>query len=110
MPDGLGGTRLAEIVLERRARRLVLAWRPHWHEKEIDPPPAMSEIPLVANVERLEFAYWGETEPGRPPAWLAGWEGPALPELVRLRLGFAKSDARHWPDLIAAPRLWQPDK
>ena len=34
--------------------------------------------------------------------------GPAIPQLVRIRLTFAKGDARHWPDMIVAPQLWSP--
>jgi hypothetical protein len=66
----------------------------------------LSEIVLAPDIERLEFAYRGEPEPGVKRDWLTVWEGPELPELIRVRLGFAEGRARTWPDLIAAPRLW----
>ena len=60
---------------------------------------------MIAGVARLEFAYWGSTSPDQPAAWQTQWDGPAPPELVRIRLVFAKGDRRRWPDLIAAPVL-----
>ena len=40
-----------------------------------------------------------------PAGWQVQWEGPAIPELIRLRLVFAEGDRRRFPDLIAAPQL-----
>ncbi|HEY4943388.1 MAG TPA: prepilin-type N-terminal cleavage/methylation domain-containing protein [Rhizomicrobium sp.] len=38
--------------------------------------------------------------------WQSGWRGQAdLPALVRLRVTFAKGDARQWPELFIAPRI-----
>jgi hypothetical protein len=56
-------------------------------------------------VARLEIAYWGSAAPDQAAAWQTEWDGPAPPELIRIRLVFPKIDKRRWPDLIAAPML-----
>lgn len=64
--------------------------------------PVIAET-LLRGVDRLELAYWrpaGRTEPG---GWVREWDEQALPALVRLRIGFAAGDRRHWPDIVAAP-------
>lgn len=105
MPTGLGQDAPADITLRLAGTRLVAAWQPHRHELSGSPAPAtVSEI--LRGVDHLEFAYWGLPAPtAAAPTWLAAWDGPSLPDLVRVRIGFGKGDPRHWPDLIVAPRL-----
>jgi general secretion pathway protein J len=105
LPNGLGSTRRAEIKIELRRETLVLSWTPRRHELSSAPPPKPVETELMRGVERFDLAYWGSPAPGQPPGWQAQWDGPGLPELVRVRLGFAKGDRRRWPDLIAASQL-----
>jgi general secretion pathway protein J len=105
LPTGLGTTRRADISIALRKGALVLSWTPHLHEISLGPPPSPSETELVANVAHLEIAYWGSTAPDQPAAWQVQWDGSAPPQLVRIRLSFAKADQRHWPDMIAAPAL-----
>jgi len=105
LPTGLGTTRRADISIALRQSALVLTWTPHLHEIELGPAPSPSETELVGNVARLEIAYWGSISPDQPAAWQARWDGPAPPELIRIRLIFAKGDKRRWPDLIAASVL-----
>jgi general secretion pathway protein J len=105
LPTGLGTTRRADIAIELRGGRLVLRWTPHLHEIPLAPPPRPTETELIAGVARVEFSYWGSTAPDRPAAWQASWDGSAIPELIRIRIVFAKGDRRHWPDLIGAPGL-----
>jgi hypothetical protein len=62
----------------------------------------------MSRVDRLQLAYWGAPSTGAPEGWLAEWDSPLLPNLIRVRLTFAKGDRRQWPDLIAAPLLWTP--
>ena len=107
LPTGLGTTRRADITIELRGGRLVLVWSPHRHELA-STKPASTDTELVRGIARLDLAYWGTTAPDSPPGWLALWDGPALPQLVRIRLTFAKGDGRHWPDMIVAPQLWSP--
>jgi general secretion pathway protein J len=102
LPTGLGTTQRANIDLELRGDRLVLNWTPHRHEISSAPPPKPVETELIGGVRRIELAYWGAAAPDQPAAWQGQWQGPSLPELIRVRVLFAKRDRRHWPDLIAA--------
>jgi general secretion pathway protein J len=104
LPTGLGTTRLANITIELRERRLVLRWSPHRHEVTNAPEPEPIETELIRGVERLDLAYWGSPSPDRAARWQAQWDGPDIPGLIRVRLAFAKGDRRRWPDLIAAPQ------
>jgi general secretion pathway protein J len=105
LPTGLGTTRLANIDLELKGKRLILSWTPHRHEISSAPPAKPAETELVGGVKRLELAYWGSSAPDQPLAWQGQWQGPQLPELIRVRLLFANGDRRHWPDLIVASSL-----
>ena len=104
MPTGLGTAQHADITLELRQGRLVLRWTPHRHEVTTAPVRPPSETELLGGIERLDLAYWGSPSPEQPASWLPQWDGPAIPELIRLRLGFARGDRRRFPDLIAAPQ------
>ena len=105
LPTGLGARRRADITLRLDDRRLMLSWTPHYHERRLGPSRQPTDTVLLDGVERLDLAYWGAPAAGQPPAWQARWESPDAPELIRVRLIFAKGDPRHWPDLITAPRL-----
>jgi general secretion pathway protein J len=105
LPTGLGSTQRADITLELRQGRLVLRWTPHRHELTTAPAPAPSETALIRSVDRLDLAYWGSPSPDQAAGWQVQWDGPGIPELIRLRLLFAKGDLRRFPDLIAAPQL-----
>lgn len=61
---------------------------------------------LLEDVGSLSLAYFGARRRGETPSWHDTWDGAdALPRLVRLRLEFAASPGRHWPDLIVPLRL-----
>ena len=102
LPTGLGTTQLANIDLELRRGQLVLSWTPHRHEISGAPPPKPVETGLVRGVARVELAYWGAAAPDQPAAWQGQWQGPPLPQLIRVRVVFVARDRRRWPDLIAA--------
>jgi general secretion pathway protein J len=106
LPTGFGDSRRADIAIALRGGRVVLAWAPHRHEASIGVAATPAEVELIRGVENLEFAYWGDPAGGSAAAWVVQWDGPALPQLIRIRLGFGKGDGRHWPDLVAAPQLW----
>ena len=105
LPTGLGTTRRADIAIALRKGNLVLSWTPRLHEIPLTPPPPPTDTELVGQVARLDIAYWGATAPDQPAAWLTRWDGPAPPQLIRIRLVFGKGDQRRWPVLIAAPVL-----
>ena len=102
LPTGLGTTQLANIDLELKRGRLVLSWTPHRHEISSAPPPKPVETELIGGVARVELAYWGAPAADQPAAWQGQWQGPPLPQLIRVRVVFAARDRRRWPDLIAA--------
>jgi general secretion pathway protein J len=106
LPTGFGDSRRADITIVLRGGRLMLAWTAHRHEASGGAAPQSTEVELIRGVEGLEFAYWGDPAGGSAAQWLTQWDGPALPQLIRIRLGFGKGDGRHWPDLVAAPQLW----
>lgn len=92
-----------EVGLGVDARhRLVLRWTAAPHARPLAPRPVPRETVLAEHVAALDLAY------ARPPAegggWVASWSAARPPLLVRLALRFAEGDARHWPDIIAAPR------
>lgn len=105
LPTGLGTTRLARMTLELQGRRLMLIWTPERHEVLAGPPPAPSTTELLGGVARLDLAYWGTLIPNQPAAWQSAWKGATLPQLIRVRLVFAKGDPRRWPDLIVATQF-----
>ena len=108
LPTGLGTTRRADITLVLQGDRLVLTWTPHRPELA-GAAQASMDTALLRGIASLQFAYFGAPEPGSPPGWLAQWEGPAIPGLIRVRLSFSKGDTRRWPDLIVAPQMAAPE-
>lgn len=94
-------TRQAVVALGvDRAGRLVLRWTPYLHARRLGPPPAPQESELLRNLARIEIAYWSAAAGS---VWLPGWTRVDLPDLVRIRLVFARGDARRWPDIVVAP-------
>ena len=104
LPTGLGTIQRANITLTVRGERLVLRWTPHRHELTTAPAPEPTETELIRGVTRLELAYWGAPPPNQTPDWLTQWDGPAIPELIRVRLMLEAEDRRRFPDLIVAPQ------
>ena len=104
LPTGLGTVQRADITLELSRGRLVLRWIPHRHELSTAAAAPPTETELVGHVERLDLAYWGTSPSGQETGWQAQSDGPAVPELIRVRLVFGENDRRRFPDLIAAPQ------
>jgi general secretion pathway protein J len=105
LPTGLGTTQRADITLQLQQGSFVLSWTPRRHELSSAPAPEPAHAELIGGVDRIEFAYWGAASPDQTGSWQAQWDTGAIPELVRLRLLFAKGDRRRFPDLITSPRL-----
>lgn len=68
-------------------------------------PDRMSDRATVTSgVTSLEFAYFGTAAPDMQPRWRNRWDGQSmLPQMIRIRAGFAPGDRRVWPDLIVQP-------
>jgi len=105
LPTGLGTTQRADITLEVSGGRLQLRWRRHRHELSIAPAPQPAETELSRGIDHLDLAYWGSPSADRPAGWQTEWDGPGIPELIRVRMRFVAGDRRHWPDLIVATQL-----
>lgn len=78
--------------------RLVMRWTPRRYGRPIGPPPPAQEVALLGGVDAVQFAFWPRDAEG---GWRSAWQGPDPPALIRIRLRLA--DARHWPDIVAAP-------
>lgn len=94
-------TRRASVALGvDRGGRLVLRWMPYLHARRLGPPPPAEESELLRNMAQVELGYWSAAAGG---GWMSSWARMDLPELVRIRLVFARGDPRRWPDIVAAP-------
>jgi general secretion pathway protein J len=90
------------------AHRFSLLWTPHLHAKRIAPPPPPHNEVLLDGIDRVQFAYWRPSSSGG--SWVGAWEGKSLPALVRIHIVFPEGDARHWPDIVAAPLRASPER
>ena len=98
-PRGQPEQRCEVTLLVDRERRLLLRWVPNPHvEPLVRVPPV--DTALLDGVDHIQISY-------KPPAvgapWQADWESPVPPMLVRIRIAFAPTDPRHWPDFVAMP-------
>ncbi len=106
LPEGYGAPSTHEAdatLLVVNGNRLELLWRPHY-SRWIVPPPPPSAIPLMDDVQQIEFAYWQPASASQQGHWLAAWPAGSLPPLVRIRIVSPPGNAnRHWPDIVVAP-------
>jgi general secretion pathway protein J len=101
---GALSTRLADVALGvDGAHRLLLRWTPHLHAVRFGPAPPPQQTELLRGVDHLDLSYWRRASRRAAAAWLGAWTEAAPPGLVRIRLVFPEGDARHWPDIVAAP-------
>jgi len=101
-----GGRARFKLAIERRGESsdLVLTSRPELAAP--DAPAELSRKTLLATVAAAEFAYFGAAQSRTGAEWYDRWSGELnLPALVRVRVSFARSDPRLWPDLTIAPRI-----
>lgn len=102
----VGGGR-ARIAFERAAdgryEQLVMRAEP---ELSSENATALEE-PLLRNLASIRFSYFGADSVGAPPVWHANWsDRQTMPLLVRVHVEFPKGDARSWPELVVAPRIF----
>ena len=105
--SALAGRAVDAALLVNAGHELVLRWTRRLHAVRLDAPPPVQETELLRGVERLDLAYWRREAAGGG-RWTAGWSGPDIPALVRVRIVFPPGDPRHWPDVVAAPARERP--
>ena len=99
--------RHVDAALSRDGGRLVLHWTPHLHSGRPTTAAPREDV-LLTGVASVQFSYlYPEGATGH--GWNDAWSEPYLPRLVRIHLGFAETDARHWPDIVAEPVQSRPD-
>ncbi|MCQ8279332.1 prepilin-type N-terminal cleavage/methylation domain-containing protein [Acetobacteraceae bacterium KSS8] len=99
---GADGEQMANLRLGVDHHALVLFSLPYRHVILTGPAPPPNRTVLLDGVEAVDLSYWADG------TWRKSWDGADLPELVRIRIVFPEGDARHWPDIVAAPLLHQP--
>jgi general secretion pathway protein J len=71
-----------------------------------DAPSTIEKKTLLAGTAFIEFAYLEKWRSEANAQWHDRWIGqPALPQLLRIQVGFPEGDTRLWPDLVIAPRV-----
>src|SRR6476660_5645069 len=61
---------------------------------------------LLEGLKDATFSYFGKTSSDKIMNWHDDWfNQPELPQLIKIHLQFSSDDARHWPDLIGAPKI-----
>jgi general secretion pathway protein J len=104
-------TRRADMsLLVDGANRLILRWKPYFHETELGPDTPETDTVLLDHVESMTLSYWAgeEASGGQSQGWLNEWSTSFIPPLIKLHLSFPPGDKRHWPDILVAPLLEQP--
>jgi general secretion pathway protein J len=106
LPDAAAGlaVRNSDVTLAvDEAHQLELLFLPHYRNPT-EAAPAPGRVVLLHDVERLEMAYWQDSEKG----WQSEWRGVTLPKLIRIRIVFRDS-VRHSPDIVVTPMRdrWQ---
>ena len=107
LPDAAGPTgnrHMQATLLVDASHRLVLRWRSLCARETLEARPTHTETELLRGVSRIELAFLaaqveaGSAHGGRPifRIWCAS------------DCSFPEGDARHWPDIVAAPALDRP--
>lgn len=102
LPLSLGGSNdaMADFRLGVDAfHRLTLSWTPYRHIR--DDKISIHNNVILNKIDHIECHYLTGTQ------WAENWSGNGLPSLIKLRFVFPSGDARHWPDIVAAPLLAQ---
>ncbi|WP_419758747.1 prepilin-type N-terminal cleavage/methylation domain-containing protein [Acidisoma sp.] len=109
LPEGAAaalGSREAEIrILVDHDHRLILRWAPYRHAKPAGPPTPPVDTVLLPQVDHITISYWAHAG---PPHWLATWNSPEVPALIRISLTFQHGTGIDWPDIVAAPQRSRP--
>lgn len=68
--------------------------------------PAQTKHVFLRGIEELEISYFGRVKPKDSDSWHPDWRQKTYPpKLVRIRLELSGAGARHWTELVLAPRI-----
>jgi general secretion pathway protein J len=101
-----GGRARFTLTIDRHGdlSDLVLTSRPELADGNAK--AALQRKTVLATIEAADLSYFGAARSERTALWRDHWSGEmTLPALVRVRVRFARSDPRLWPDLVIAPRI-----
>ena len=106
LPEAAAGLtmRNSDVTLAvDESHQLELLFLPHYRNPT-EAAPSPGRVVLLHDVDRLELAYWQDSEKG----WQPEWRGVTLPKLIRIRIVFHDS-VRHSPDIVVTPMRdrWQ---
>ena len=102
---GGGGRSWLMLSLDRHDSRtdLGLISQPELADRQV---ARSLKKPLIADVQLVEFSFYGKSRAERIARWRDQWIGEAiLPELVGIRVAFSQGDVRFWPELVVKPRI-----
>ena len=72
----------------------------------LEPGPDSRRVVLVERIAAVRFDYFGSDQAGVRAAWTPEWRGRrALPDLVRVQVGFPDGSRRLWPDMLVHPMI-----
>jgi general secretion pathway protein J len=65
---------------------------------------AITRQVLLTGVQQIDLSYYGASTSDSGKQWRSSWfQQVTPPEMVRVRVAFARGDRRNWPDLIVRP-------
>jgi general secretion pathway protein J len=104
---GVGGYYLFWLTSDETQSNGELVLRRRIYRPDTSPADDESDetVVLLRGVANLSFEYYGQASEDAEPAWQQAWEShEALPDLIRIDVGFA-GDGREWPLFVVAPRV-----
>jgi general secretion pathway protein J len=102
---GGGGRSWLTLLLDQHDQRTDLVMITQLELADAQAAPQLKR-PLITNVQRVVFGYYGRSRGERTAQWRGQWMREAtLPELVRIRVEYPQGDARVWPELVVKPRI-----
>ncbi|MGI9436170.1 MAG: prepilin-type N-terminal cleavage/methylation domain-containing protein [Geminicoccaceae bacterium] len=111
MPISLGSAPyLIEFRLRPSANRdgindLVVAWQALDPEQVADDHTPNERI-LIDDVADMAIGYFGQKQNQPTSRWFSVWQDQdALPDLIKIEIGFPATDGRRWQTLVVSPMI-----
>jgi general secretion pathway protein J len=102
---GHGGPYVQQIALERDAGTRKLTFRHMLYNGYTkdghDKVDSVDPVVLLENIDDATFEYRGMEDTGKLGDWDDEWKrGNVAPQMIRLKLRFARAYAQTWPELV----------